>query len=315
MSNSLECEIAGIKFANPIILASGILGVVPSSMIRLSKAGIGGLTTKTVGPQARIGYSNPSIIEIDNGTFLNSVGLANPGINFFVDEIQEIKKEISTPLIVSVFGDGPKGFAATAKLAEKAGADAIEINISCPHAEVASISLSPELTKEFIQEVKKTVKIPVYAKITPNITNIIPIAQAAEKVGVDAIVAINTVRGLSIDYKTGRPVLAHGIGGISGRAIKPIGVRIVYEIYPHVNIPIIGCGGISTWKDVLEYIYAGATAIQIGSGFSMGPEIISDIKLGLNNFLNENKIANLQNLKGKAHEFTDQLEAKPRICQ
>ena len=170
----LECQIAGIRFPNPIILASGVLGVAPSSMLRLANAGIGGVTTKSVGPRPRIGYNNPSIIEIDDGTFLNSVGLANPGIEAFVPEIKEIKQKTTIPLIVSVFGDGPEGFAEIAKKAEAAGADAIEINVSCPHAEVASISLSTDLTKKFTETVKNAVKIPVFAKLTPNIANIVP---------------------------------------------------------------------------------------------------------------------------------------------
>ena len=314
MSKKLEFEIAGVKFPNPTILASGILGVAPSSMIRLSKAGIGGMTTKTVGPRPRIGYSNPSIIEIDDGTYLNSVGLANPGIEAFIPEIQEIKHTVSSPLIVSVFGDGPEGFAEIAKKAEKAGCDAIEINISCPHAEVASISLSVELTKRFTRIVKEAVNIPVFAKLTPNIADIVPIAKAAEEAGADAIVVINTVRALALDYKTGRPLLSHGVGGLSGKAVRSIGVRVVYEIFPHIKIPIIGCGGVNTWKDVLEYVYAGATAVQIGSAFAEGPEIIKDIINGLETFLDENQIINLQELRGKAHTFKDQLEAKPKEC-
>lgn len=315
MPNELSCEISGIKFQNPLILASGILGVAPSSMIRLANAGIGANTTKTVGPNARLGYNNPSIIEIDNGSFLNSVGLANPGIEAFIPEIKEIKEKTKVPLIVSVFGDGPEGYAEIARKAEKAGADAIELNVSCPHAEVASIGLSPELTKSYTEHVKKAVKIPVFVKLTPNVANIIPIAKAAESGGADAIVAINAVRGLSLDIETGRPILSHGIGGLSGRAIKPIGVRCVYEIYPHIKIPIIGCGGINKWQDVLEYIYAGATAVQIGSAFSEGIEIIKEILEGLHTFLKNHNISNLQELRGKAHDYTDELQVKPKICQ
>jgi dihydroorotate dehydrogenase (NAD+) catalytic subunit len=310
----LECQIAGIRFPNPIILASGILGVAPSSMVRLANAGIGGVTTKSVGPRPRIGYSNPSVIEIDEGTFLNSVGLANPGIEAFGPEIKEIKQKTTIPLIVSVFGDGPEGFAEIAKKAEAAGADAIEINVSCPHAEVASISLSADLTKNFTETVKKAVKIPVFAKLTPNIANIVPIAKAAQDGGADAIVVINTVKALAIDIETGRPILSHGIGGLSGKALRPIGVRTVYEIYPHIKIPIIGCGGIFTWQDVLEYIYAGATAVQIGSAFYLGDSILSDIKNGLIAFLQKQKIAQLQNLKGKSHDYTKELEGAPKEC-
>ncbi len=315
MSKLLKCSLGGVKLENPILLASGILGVAPGSMVRLCKAGIGGITTKTVGPRTREGYSNPSIIEIDNGTFLNSVGLANPGIDHFITEIQDFKRRSQKPIIVSVFGDGPEGYAEVAEKAERAGADAIEINVSCPHAEVASIALSEELTEKFTRTVKNRVKIPVFAKLTPNIANIVPIAQAAERGGADGIVVINTLKGLALDIETGRPILSHGIGGLSGIAIRSVGIRVVYEIFPHVSIPIIGCGGISKWEDIIEYFYAGASAIQIGSAFYRGDEILKPIIDGCEKFLKSHEYTNITQIKGKAHEYTQDLEAKPRECQ
>ena len=310
----LRLQIAGVEFPNPLILASGILGVCPSSMIRLDKVGMGGVTTKTVGPRARLGYPNPSIIEIGDGTFLNSVGLANPGMDVFEEEIREIKEKTKIPLIVSVFGDGPEGFAEMARRAEAAGADAIEINISCPHAEVASISLSPELTTLYTSTVKAAVKIPVFAKITPNIADLKPIAKAAEKAGADAIVAINTVRALALDIQTGRPILSHGVGGLSGKAVKPIGVRAVYELAKAVEIPIIGVGGVFTWEDVVEYMYAGATAVQIGSALINGVDIIPEINVELEKFCEKQGIKNLQEIKGKAHTYTSELFMSPQEC-
>jgi dihydroorotate dehydrogenase (NAD+) catalytic subunit len=312
--NLFKLSISGVQFPNPIILASGVLGVVPASMIRLARAGIGGITTKTVGPTPRIGYPNPSIVEIGDDTYLNSVGLANPGIEAFIPEIKEIKEKANIPLIVSVFGKDPEEYAEIAKKAADAGADIIEINVSCPHAEVASIGLSPELTKLFTSTVKSAVKVPVFVKLTPNIANIIPVAKAAEEGGADGLVAINTVRGLSLDINTGRPILSHGIGGLSGKAIRPIGVRIVYEIFPHVNIPIVGCGGIFNWQDVLEYIYAGAKAVQIGSAFSSGDQIINEILMELQNFMTKKQITNLQELCGKAHQYTKELDMNPKKC-
>ena len=311
-SNLLNYNLAGLELESPTLLASGILGVAPGSMIRLLNAGMGGITTKTVGPRPRLGYPNPSIIEIDDGTFLNSVGLANPGIEAFIEEIHDFKRRTTKPLIVSVFGDGPEGYAEVAKKAERAGADAIEINVSCPHADVASIALSTILTEEFTKTVKDAVRIPVFAKLTPNIANIVPIAKAAEYGGADAIVVINTLRGLALDVETGRPILSHGIGGVSGRAVKSIGVRVVYDIFPHIKIPIIGCGGISTWEDVLEYIYAGASTVQIGSALYKGEDVITDINKGLEQFLTNHNISNFSELIGKAHQYTDQLEMDPR---
>ncbi len=313
--SKLESKIAGLWFPNPIILASGVLGVAPASMVRLARNGIGGITTKTIGPRARLGYPNPSIIEIDEGIFLNSVGLANPGIDAFIEDIKNMKERMDIPLIVSVFGDGPEGYAKVAKKAEKAGADAIEINVSCPHAEVASIALSSDLTAEFTKTVKNAVNIPVFAKLTPNIADIVPIAKSAETAGADGIVVINTLRGLALDIETARPILSHGIGGLSGKAIRSVGVRVVYELYPQIDIPIIGVGGIFTWQDILEYMYAGASAVQIGSAFSKGDEIIKDITDGLKNFLDRKGVSSLEELKGKAHQYREELAEDPKECQ
>lgn len=312
MLKNLDCKIGSLLFPNPLILASGVLGVAPGSMIQLANVGIGGITTKSIGPKPRAGYSNPSIIEIDPGTLLNSVGLANPGIDQFIEDIHLLKQKLKVPLIVSVFGNGPEEYAEVARKSMEAGADAIEINVSCPHAEVASIGLDTELTFQYTQAVKKVLKIPLFVKLTPNLFDLRPIAIAAEKAGADGIVAINTVRGLAIDPETGHPILSHGIGGLSGKAVRPIGVRAVYELYPVLKIPIIGCGGIATWQDVMEYIYAGATLVQIGSAFISGMHIIPDILNGLTSFLQKHQIDSLQSLRGKAHQFSKELEVKPK---
>lgn len=307
--NGISVEIAGLKFQSPVILASGIMGISPSSMIKLAAHGIGGLTTKTIGPRKRSGYPNPSIIGLGNDSFLNAVGLANPGIDDFEKDISEIKNEVNIPLIVSVFGDGPDGYAEIARRAYKAGADAVELNISCPHAEVSSIGADPDLTADFVSAVRNKVDCPVLVKLNPNVTDITAAAVSAEKSGADALVAINTVRGLCIDINTRRPVLAHGVGGLSGKAIKPIGLKDVFTLYKKVNIPIIGCGGISTWVDIIEYYLAGASAVQIGSAFYQGETILNKINQGLNEYLSKNNVDNICDLTGKAHEF--ELELNP----
>jgi dihydroorotate dehydrogenase (NAD+) catalytic subunit len=310
-TDRISVQIAGLKFKSPLILASGILGISSSSMHVLADMGIGGVTTKSIGPRVRLGYSNPSIIGLGHDTFLNSVGLANPGINEFVKEIPEIKQKQDLVVIVSVFGDGPEGYADIAERAWKAGADAIELNISCPHAEVSSIGSDPGLTFDFVKAVRSRIKCPLFVKLNPNITDINIIAKSAEKAGADAIVAINTVRGLAIDINTFRPILSHGTGGLSGRAIKPIGLKDVFSIYKAVKIPIIGCGGIFEWQDVVEYFLAGASAVQIGSSLYQGYEIISKINQGLLEFLDEKpQIVNISKLTGKAHEF--QVESVPK---
>jgi len=209
----LDTKISNLKLNSPIILASGILGVSFSSMKRVIEAGAGAVTSKSIGPKPRKGYKNPSIIELYPDTFINAVGLGNPGIDNFLTEIKEIKENDIT-LIVSVFGDTNDSYIEVASKAENAGADAIEINISCPHAEVSSIGIDKELTFTLVKALKEKISIPIFVKLNPNVTDIGEIALAAENGGADAVVAINTIASLAIDINTKRPILAHGSGGL-----------------------------------------------------------------------------------------------------
>jgi dihydroorotate dehydrogenase (NAD+) catalytic subunit len=301
----LETNISGLKLKSPIILASGILGVSFSSMMRAIDAGAGAVTTKSVGPKARKGYKNPSIIEVYPGTFMNSVGLGNPGIKDFVLEIKKLK-EHNIPLIVSVFGDTNEIYLDVATKAENAGADAIEVNISCPHAEVSSIGIDKKLTYDIVKFLKENLSVPLFVKLNPNVTNINEIALAAEKGGANGVVAINTLAAMKIDVNTKRPILSHGSGGLSGKAIHPIAVKKVYDLFKCLKIPIIGCGGIDSWEDVIEFLLAGASAVQIGTALYKGIEIITEINKGLINYLNENEITSINELKGLAHQFKTQ---------
>ena len=301
----LEINLSGIKLKSPIILASGILGVSYSSMKRVIDAGAGAVTTKSIGPIHRKGYRNPSIIEIYKGTFMNAVGLGNPGIDDFVSEIEKIKNH-NIPLIVSVFGDNDGVYLDVATKAEKAGADAIEINISCPHAEVSSIGIDRKLTYELVKFLKESISIPLFAKLNPNVTNIEEIAIAAEKGGADGVVAINTVAAMKIDVNTKRPILSHGSGGLSGKAIQPIAVKKVFDLYNVLKIPIIGCGGIDSWQDVVEFFLAGASAVQIGTALSNEVEIISEINKGIISYLKDNAYQSIYDIRGLAHQFKTQ---------
>ena len=301
----LEINLSGLKLKSPIILASGILGVSFSSMKRVINAGAGAVTTKSIGPRPRKGYKNPSIIEIYPGTFMNSVGLGNPGIDDFILEIKEIK-ENNIPLIVSVFGDTKEVYLEVATKAEKAGADAIEINISCPHAEVASIGIDKDLTYKIVKYIKEHLSKPLFVKLNPNVTNIGEIALAAEKGGADGIVAINTLTALKIDVNTKRPILSHGSGGLSGKAIHPIAIKKVYDLYKILKIPIIGCGGIDSWEDVIEFFLAGASAVQIGTALYREIEIIKEINKGIIQYLKDNQYKSINDIKGLAHQFKTQ---------
>jgi dihydroorotate dehydrogenase (NAD+) catalytic subunit len=298
----LEVNISGLNLKTPIILASGILGVSYSTMKRVIDTGVGAVTTKSIGPRARKGYRNPSIIEISPGTFLNSVGLANPGIDNFINEINEIKL-LDFPLIVSIFGENIESYLEVALKAEKAGADALELNISCPHAEVSSIGIDKNLTYSLINELKENIDIPLFVKLTPNVTNICEIALAAEKAGANAVVAINTISAMAIDINVKRPILSHGSGGLSGRAIHPVAIKLVYDLYKVLKIPIIGCGGVYNWKDAIEFFLAGASAVQIGTAFCQGFNFISQLNKNLIKYLERGNFNHIRDVIGLAHQW------------
>jgi len=302
---NLKLNISELKLNSPLILASGILGVSYSSMKRLMGAGLGAITTKSIGPVQRKGYKNPSIIEVYDGSFLNSVGLGNPGINNFIEEIKEIKK-FDFPLIVSVLGDNNDSYIDVASKAEKAGADAIEINISCPHAEVSSIGIDKNLTYSVVKAIKEKINVPLFVKLNPNVTNMGEIALAAQNGGADGVVAINTLAAMKIDINVKRPVLSHGSGGLSGKAIHPIAVKKIYDLYKVLKIPIIGCGGVSTYEEAIEFFLAGASAVQIGTALYQGYGIISKINQGLTKYLKENEYNSISEITGLAHDYKTQ---------
>ena len=268
MTNPLATQIADLKIVNPTMLAAGILGYTGLSMKRVIESGAGAVVTKSMGLEPRTGYGNPTVVQTDCG-LLNAMGLPNPGISHFNEEMKELNK-LKAQTIFSIYGFSPENFAEVAKIAVEIGAAAVELNVSCPHVKKAGaqVGSDPYLLMEIVKEVKRQIEKPVIVKLTPNVTDITEIAKAAQKAGADAICAINTVKAMAIDLETCKPILANKYGGLSGPAIKPIGVRCVYDIYSSVDIPIIGCGGISNWQDAIEYILAGACALQIGTAIA-----------------------------------------------
>jgi dihydroorotate dehydrogenase (NAD+) catalytic subunit len=284
------------------MLASGIMDEDAGSMKRVFKSGAAAIVTKSIGLKPRPGYPNPTLIELDHG-ILNAIGLANPGIKDFKKEIQEMKKA-NIPLIGSIFGSNKNDFKKLAIEMEKYRADSIELNMSCPHAKGYGLEIGsdPNLVKEITREVKKSVKIPVFVKISPNLTDVIEVANAAAKGNADAIVAINTVKAMKIDIELKTPVLSNKIGGYSGNAIKPIGIRCVYEIAENINIPIIGVGGITKGEDVMEYLMAGASAVQIGSGvYYRDIDIFKKICNEILRWMEKNNIKDIKEIIGAAH--------------
>ncbi len=304
MSNRLVTEIAGLKLANPTMLAAGILGMSGSSLKRAAEAGAGAVITKSLGLKPRIGYSNPTLVQVDCG-LLNAMGLPNPGVHHFVEEISEAKKG-GAPVIISIYGFSSEDFGEAAKVAAEAGADALELNVSCPHVEKtgSEIGQSPQLVAEVVEKVKSIVNKPVFVKLTPNVTDITEIAEAAVKAGADTITAINTVRAMAINVETTRPVLANKVGGLSGPAIKPIAIRCVYEVYRKVNIPVIGCGGVTTWQDAVEFMLAGASAVQIGTAIAFeGLGVFKSIVEGIDSYLENMNFESVKEIVGLSHRY------------
>jgi dihydroorotate dehydrogenase (NAD+) catalytic subunit len=299
----LITDVAGLRLGNPVMLASGILGETGASLLRVARAGAGAVVTKSIGPEPREGYANPTVLELEAG-ILNAVGLANPGVDAYANEMKTAKQG-DVPVIGSVFGKSEGEMSTVAKLMEKAGASAIELNLSCPHARNvgAELGRDPEVVGSVVSAVKKSVGIPVFAKITPNVTEVADTALAVANSRGDGIVAINTIKAMAINPETGRPILSNRVGGLSGPAIKPIGVRCVYELYESVDIPIIGVGGILTGRDALEYLMAGATAIQIGSAaYYRGIEVFPRVVDEINEFLDEYEYKSVKEVIGIAHD-------------
>jgi len=295
-------KIAGLRLRNPLILAAGVLGVTGFSLRRVAEAGAGAVVTKSIGPKPREGYANPTLLETSCG-FLNAMGLPNPGAEEFGHEIKDAN-EGGVPVIASIFGASKQQFAYVGSLMEKAGADALELNVSCPHAEVLDFGQSPDLTFSVIKAVKKSVGIPVFVKLTPNVTDMVTIARKAEDAGADALTCVNTLRAMAIDIETGRPILANKVGGLSGPAIKPVAVRCVYEVSKAVNIPVIGCGGITHWEDAIEFLLAGASAVQIGSAIALrGLNVFKDITKGIRAYLERKGYGSVKEIVGLSHKY------------
>ena len=294
---------AGLRLANPTILASGILGYSAETLGSIVEGGAGAVVTKSVGLKPRNGYANPTIAQTSCG-LINAMGLPNPGIGEFVKEIREAKTALNAPLIVSVYGFSTEEYAKVSKKAVDSGADAIELNVSCPHVKEtgSEIGQNPKILKEVVEKVKATVDKPVFVKLSPNVTSIAETAEAAVKAGADAITAINTVKAMAIDTETTMPILSNKIGGLSGPAIKPIAVRCVYEIYEQVKVPIVGCGGITNWRDAVEFLLAGATAVQIGTAVALkGPNIFKAVNQGIDAYLKRKGFRSVEEIVGLSH--------------
>ncbi|TSO26549.1 dihydroorotate dehydrogenase [Lactobacillus sp. LL6] len=263
-------ELPGLNLKNPIMPASGTFGfgdVAAAQKFDLNS--LGAMVIKTATVSSTIGNPAPQIDILKNGV-LNSVGLTNPGVDKVISEkLRPLRQKYPTlPIIASVGGDKEKDYVEVAKRFDNSGlVNALEINVSCPNVEAGGMSLGihADLVEKLTSQIKANVKLPVYVKLTPNVTDITEIAKAAEKGGADGVSLINTLLGMDIDIKTRKPKLGHNFGGLSGEVIKPLALRMIYQVHQAINLPIIGMGGIESAEDVVQFLLAGASCVGIGS--------------------------------------------------
>lgn len=302
-SSLLSTVFAGLMLKNPTMLASGVLGYSTELLQRVARGGAGAVVTKSVGVEPRIGYANPTVVQAESG-LINAMGLPNPGINVYSEEIRFCKTVLKVPLIVSVFGYSAEEYATVAKKALEAGADAVELNVSCPHVKQtgAEIGQNPKLLSEVVETVKMAINKPLIVKLSPNVADISVLAQAAVKAGADALTAVNTLKAMAIDSDTMLPILSNLKGGLSGPAIKPVALRCVWDIAEALDVPIIGCGGVTDWRDAVEFFLAGACAVQVGTAVAFeDTDVFQTINKGVETYLRRKNYRSVKDIVGLAH--------------
>lgn len=305
-SPNLSVTIGNISLSNPLILASGVMGTSPTLLQRVALAGAGAVTAKSCGPVPRAGHPNPVMVDWGHG-LLNAIGLTNPGVE---EEVQLLKlaqsllKPLNVPLIASIFAGTEEEFGVVAAIVADAEPDLIEVNISCPNVHDdfgLPFAANPHSAAGVTRSVKRAVgEIPIAVKLAPNVPDIGRIARSVVDAGADVITAVNTMPGMVIDADAAQPVLHNRIGGISGPALKPIALRCVAEIAQHVDVPIIGTGGVLTGQDAIEMLLAGATAVGVGSVlWYRGSDAITLIKEEMMQYLQKHDLKSINELIGK----------------
>ena len=299
----LSVDIAGVLFKNPVTTASGTFasGKEYARFFDLSR--LGAVTTKGVSSTPWPGNPTPRIAETYGGT-LNSVGLQNPGVEAFIKNDLPFLRSLDTAVIVNVCGHTVSEYCAVAeRLEEAGGVDILELNISCPNVYEGGMAFAADWksTEKVVSEVRKVTKLPVSAKLTPNVSDICSIAKAAEGAGANVLSLINTLIGMKIDIKTRKPVLGNKIGGLSGPGIKPVAVRCVYQVSQCVKIPIIGMSGITSGADAIEFILAGARAIAVGVANFNNPLATMDVLAGIEAYMTEHNVTDINSLVGAAY--------------
>ncbi len=301
MSNiDLSVNIAGVKFHNPVIMASGTYGFGHEYSEYIDLNALGGISVKGLTLKERKGNPPPRIAETPAG-ILNSVGLQNPGVEAFKKQDLPFLKQYNTRIIANIAGNTIEEYCEMAEILGDSGIDAIELNVSCPNVKAGGLAFGtdPRLIEEITSSVRKYCKQPLIVKLSPNVGDIKAMARAAEAAGADCVSLINTLLGMAIDIHRRKPILANNFGGLSGPAVKPVAVRMVYEAAHAVNIPVIGMGGISNSDDAVEFLLAGASAVMVGTANFVDPTVPLEIIEGLKNYMNRYGYNNLYDIIGK----------------
>lgn len=293
----LSVNIAGIKMKNPVVTASGTFGFGQEYGKYYDLNKLGGIVVKGLTLKPREGNKPPRIAETPAG-ILNSVGLQNPGVEYFLKQELPMLRRYDTAVIANIGGNTVEEYCTIAEVLGDS-VDGIELNISCPNVKEGCVAFGtkPEAVLNITESVKKYCKVPLIVKLSPNVTDIKEIAAAAEAGGADGLSLINTLLGMAIDINTRRPVLANAVGGLSGPAIKPIAVRMVWQVSQTVKIPIVGMGGIGTWEDAIEFILAGADAVAVGTASFINPYAPLEIIEGIKDYMSKNSFNNIKSLK------------------
>lgn len=300
MGINLQVDIAGMKLKNPIMTASGCFGYGEEGSEFFDLAELGGIVTKSITPLPRTGHPPPKVVETSSG-MLNAIGLTNVGVDKYIAEKLPRLKDCGCPVIVNIAGTTIDDYVRLSeKISAQAGVSAIELNISCPNVDRGGLefSSSPQAAAGVVTAVKKVSRVPVIPKLSPNVTDIVEIARAVEDVGADAVSLINTLVGTAIDIETGQFKLSNRWGGLSGPALKPIALVMVYKVAAAVSIPVIGLGGISGGADVVEFLMAGATAVQIGTACFAEPNIFIRGKNELESYLKSHGYRDVKEIIG-----------------
>jgi dihydroorotate dehydrogenase (NAD+) catalytic subunit len=297
---AMAVNIAGMKMKNPVMTASGTFGCGEEYADYVDLNRLGGIVVKGLSLKPRLGNPPPRIMETAAG-MLNAVGLQNVGVDAFIEEKLPFLRNYNVAVIANIYGESYTEYAQVAgKLSAAPGVHALEVNVSCPNVKKGGLSFGadPKAAAEVTRCVKAETHLPVIVKLTPNVTDITVIARAVEEAGADAVSLINTLTGMSIDLKNRTPHLKNITGGLSGPAIKPVALRMVWQVAQKVSIPVIGMGGIMTAEDALEFMVAGAKAVQIGTANFINPRATMEIIDGMRRYLQENKIKSIKDIVG-----------------